>query len=233
MPRSNPGATYRRRSSDRFRSDVQFATPQIVQASVPAGTPFDTQNEESLSYELRVHQFLITALTGTNNDLAFIARDPANTSITVALVDPGGVTATLSVSVVGNAISVSLGRAASAINSTAAQVAAAIAAHSAAKELVVVQNAPGNDGTGIVTALAATPLAGPTGTTPTLDTVLETMADSTNWYAPTNAQIPQRNSVGVFRRVFGPVGWQTRINVTIGGTATPTFAMSTYVIGHR
>jgi len=233
MPRQNPGGTVRRRSADRFRSDVQLAAPQVVAASIAAGTAFDTSDVETLSVELRLHEFLRTALTGTNNDLDIIARDPAVTDITVTFTDPGGVSSTLAVAVTGHDIVVTLGRAASAIVSTAAQVLAAINAHSVAGELVRASNATGNDGTGVVTALAQTGLAGPTGTTPTIDIVVETMADTSHWYTAPGSAIPQQNAVGVYRKVFGPVGWQSRINVTLGGTGSPLVAMSTYVIGHR
>lgn len=105
---------------------------------------------------------LTTTLAGANNDLIFTARAAGygGNTITVRYVDPGGVSAVLGVTVVGSAITVNLGRAASAINSTAAAVAAAIAASVAANALVSVANATANDGTGLVTALVATPLAG-------------------------------------------------------------------------
>lgn len=57
--------------------------------------------------------------------------------------------------------------AAAAISSTAAQVATAIAANQDANALVSTANHSGNDGTGIVTVLAATPLA--SGADPTVD----------------------------------------------------------------
>jgi hypothetical protein len=54
---------------------------------------------------------LTTSLAGANNDLVFTAKTAgaAGNSITVAYVDPGGVTATATVGVVGNAITVKLG----------------------------------------------------------------------------------------------------------------------------
>lgn len=100
-----------------------------------------------------------TNLTGTNNDLDFTAvpSGEQGNGIQVVYVDPGGITATLSVSVdvQERIITVNLGRAASAINSTAAQVAAAIAANTDAAALVTSANHAGNDGTGIVTAMSA------------------------------------------------------------------------------
>lgn len=233
MPRQNPEGTQRRRSADRFRTDVELATPQVVAASIAAGEAFDTSDVDFLSVELRLHEFLRTALTGANNDLDIIARDPAVTDITVALIDPADTSQALSVEVTDHDIVVNLATDGSGtITSTAAQVAAAIAAHATAKELVVVSNAAGNDGTGVVTALAETGLGGPTGTSPTIDVDVETMADTSHWYNAPGPTIPQANAAGVYRAVFGPLGWQSRINVTLGGTGSPLVAMSTYVIGH-
>lgn len=105
---------------------------------------------------------LTTALTGTNNDLVFTAKRGGTwgNSIQVAYIDPGGVSATLSVVVSGFLVTVNLGRAASAINTTAAALTLAIQSSSDAAALVDVANASANDGTGIVTALTATNLSG-------------------------------------------------------------------------
>jgi hypothetical protein len=114
------------------------------------------------SFGVAANGTLTTALTGTNNDLTYTAIGAGVTgnAITIAYVVAGASTA-LSVSVAGNAITVNVATSSgSAATSTAAQVAAAIAAHAVASLKVNVANAPGNDGTGVVTALAATPLAG-------------------------------------------------------------------------
>jgi hypothetical protein len=106
---------------------------------------------------------LTTALTGANNDLTYTARVAglASESVTVRYVDPGAASAALSVAVVGQAITVNLAtNGSSVITSTAAQVRDAINGSAAASALVFAANAAANDGTGVVTALAATPLAG-------------------------------------------------------------------------
>lgn len=106
---------------------------------------------------------LLTVLTGTNNDLTFKARKAgaAGNSITITYVDPPGNNVALSIAVVGNAITVTLATdGISAITSTAAQVRDAINAHFGAYSLVYAVLASGNDGTGLVTALASTPLTG-------------------------------------------------------------------------
>lgn len=100
--------------------------------------------------------------TGVNNSIVFTAKQPGaqGNDITVRYLDPGGVTSALTVLVNGKDITVRLGRAASAINTTATLLRAAIAANAAANALVGTANAAANDGTGLVTAIAETSLAG-------------------------------------------------------------------------
>jgi len=103
-----------------------------------------------------------TALTGTNNDVKFTAKyggDYGN-DVTVTYVDPGGTTATLGVVVTGHNIVVNLGRAASAINTTGANIVSLINGDANASKLVTAANAAGNDGTGIVTAMTIQTLSG-------------------------------------------------------------------------
>lgn len=106
---------------------------------------------------------LTTALTGTNNDVVFTAKDAGaarGNAISVEYVDPGGATATLGVVVDGSAITVNLGRTASAIDTTGDLLKAAIEAEEAADALVSVADAAGNDGSGLVTAMSETTLEG-------------------------------------------------------------------------
>lgn len=105
---------------------------------------------------------LTTALPGANNDLVHeaVTAGSSGNSITVQYVVAGADTP-LSVSVTGNAITVNSATDAGGLaTSTAAQVAAAIAASGPASALITSSNAEGNDGTGVITALAATPLTG-------------------------------------------------------------------------
>lgn len=122
---------------------------------------------------------LTTNLTGTNNDLVFTAKTKGNTGITVAYIDPGA-THTLSVAVVGKAITVTLGYATGAITSTASNVKTAIEANTAANALVSIANAGGNDGSGLVTAMAAAPLI--SGVDGTIATAGEVRFDGTYLY---------------------------------------------------
>ena len=129
----------------------------------PTGSRFRRIHADTVFGGSALKATLTTALTGTNNDLKYTAREAGvgGNSITVRYVDPAGNNAALSVTVAGTAITVNLATNGSGtITSTAAQVAAAIAAKQQASVLVDVENAAGNDGTGVVTALAATPLTG-------------------------------------------------------------------------
>lgn len=109
---------------------------------------------------------LTTALTGTNNDLTFTSDAKADTgnSVRITYTNPNVASAALAVTVSGSDITVSLGNTATAgtISSTAAQVRDAVNGHAAASALVDAANAPGNDGTGVVTAMPLTALTGGT-----------------------------------------------------------------------
>ncbi len=113
---------------------------------------------------------LTTALAGTNNDLKYTATAgdqeadnadfTAGNAVTVAYAVAGNNTA-LSVDVTASAITVNVATdGGGAATSTAAQVRDAVNGDDEAAALVTAENASGNDGTGVVTALAATPLAG-------------------------------------------------------------------------
>lgn len=105
---------------------------------------------------------LTTALTGTNNDLKYstVNRGLEGNDIRIRYVVSGNDTP-LSVSVSGKDITVNVATDGSGeATSTAAQVKTAIDASAPAAALVSTANATGNDGTGVVTALAFTALSG-------------------------------------------------------------------------
>jgi hypothetical protein len=115
-------------------------------------------------YGLLARGSLTTALTGTNNDLKItsVHGGVKGNSYSVVFV-VAGTNTPLSVSRAGNVITVNVAtNGAGAATSTAAQVRDAINASDEAKHLVRAELAAGNDGTGVVTALASTPLAGGT-----------------------------------------------------------------------
>lgn len=106
---------------------------------------------------------LETDLAGYNNDLKFTARvvGAAGALISIRYVDPAVPSAAISVSVAENAITVNLATdAGSLITSTAINVLLKISNHATAKGLVRVDLKSGNDGTGVVTTMAATNLVG-------------------------------------------------------------------------
>lgn len=108
---------------------------------------------------------LTTALTGTNNDLVFtaVATGPDGNNIRVRYVAPGTASQALSVVVSGSDVTVNLAtNGSSVVTSTATLVRNAVNASVPAQALLTAANAAGNDGTGVVTALAYTNLSGGT-----------------------------------------------------------------------
>jgi hypothetical protein len=103
---------------------------------------------------------LTTALAGANNDLTFTARVKGASVASVRYVVAGNNTA-LSVAVAGQAITVNVATdGGGAATSTADNVRDAINKDAAASAILRAERAAANDGTGVVAALAATPLAG-------------------------------------------------------------------------
>ena len=106
---------------------------------------------------------LTTALTGADNDLVFTAVTAGTLGnyITIAYIDPGEINQELSVVVTGLNIVFNLATGgAGAITSTADDLKAALVASEAASALVTAADAGGDDGSGVVTAMAATALEG-------------------------------------------------------------------------
>ena len=106
---------------------------------------------------------LTTALGGSNNDLVFTAIRGGSwgNAIRVRYVDPGAPDAAFSIDVDGFDITVNLATdGSSVITTTAADVAARLAAHAYANRLVTIAYAGSNDGSGAVTALSFTALTG-------------------------------------------------------------------------
>lgn len=133
-------------------------------AFAPTGSRFRAIPGRWQAFGQKAYASLTTALTGTNNDLTFtsINRGTASNAVRLRYVVAGASTA-LSVAVSGNDITVNVATdSGSAATSTAAQVLAAVNGHAGASALVSAANATGNDGSGVVAALAYTPLAGGT-----------------------------------------------------------------------
>lgn len=106
---------------------------------------------------------VVVGTVGANTALAFlaVAAGIAGNQISVAFVDPADVDQVLTVSVTGNAISVALATdALGDITTTAADLIAAIAGDVDASALVTVSNDGASTGAGVLSAMAATSLAG-------------------------------------------------------------------------
>ena len=110
--------------------------------------------ETHLGYNGR-QAWLNTDLSGADNDFKLTANafGAAGNNITLALVDTGG---PLAVGVAGDAITVNI----DAGTTTATDIINALNADAAASALITASLAPGNDGTGTPSAMAATSLSG-------------------------------------------------------------------------
>jgi len=135
-------------------------TGTITQANV--GQPLKVYDDDTVALSV---SSLATNLTGhTNNDILFTAIAPylgkCGDLINITYVDPGGTTASLTCTVYGTSIVISLARATSAISSIGDDITAIIAATPAAAALVTAVDKTGNDGTGLMEAMAQTFLTG-------------------------------------------------------------------------
>jgi hypothetical protein len=107
---------------------------------------------------------LTTALTGNNNDLTFTAQKSGTdgNSVSVKYTNAGG-TQTLLITITGNDIDIRLRTTSGTINSTSAEIQSAFYGDPGVMALIrSAAHASGNDGSGVVTALAKTNLAGAT-----------------------------------------------------------------------
>lgn len=105
-----------------------------------------------------VQAFLSTNLTGANNDLVFTAAaiGADGNGITVQYVNPGTASHALTIGIVGTAITITLATDESSVITTVADDISALNFGG----LVTVADKAANDGSGLVTAMAVTPLAG-------------------------------------------------------------------------
>jgi hypothetical protein len=129
---------------------------------VKAGTVMGKQdNGLYIPVTDKVAAKLVTGIVGSNNAILWTAKVPgaAGETIKVQLLDPSANNQDLAVSVVGDTVVASLKTGSGgAIESTAAQVIAAVNAHLVAKTLVIAANSGASTGAGVVAAVAATAL---------------------------------------------------------------------------
>jgi hypothetical protein len=125
-----------------------------------------------------VKSSLSTDLAGDNNDLVYTSKltGVAGDAITIAYIDPAQAGA-LSIVVTGTDIVVNLAHDGNAITTIADDISAAIALDVDANALVGVADKAGNDGSGVVTAMVATALAGGVDAVNTVTTVTVTDTD--------------------------------------------------------
>jgi hypothetical protein len=203
-------------------------SPRLISADVtlPAA-PFSFEDAQTIFAALHIHEFLTTALAGTNNDLTIIARKPGNQNVRVRYVDPAANNAVASVIVASEDITVNLAtNGAGTITTTAAQALALLQASAAASALAVFSLAAGNDGTGVLAALAFTALGGVSGTTPTLDVKLrDGIAGRAGNVLKDHSAFAQQTAIGSVLKTFSDVGPLGEWVFDVGGT-TPIFAVS-------
>jgi hypothetical protein len=147
-----------------FLDVVSNGSPQTVTIKAGQNPPAVRKDVGDLAVTVNATQATLeTELVGDNNDLVFTAANggTGGNSITVTYVDPAGNDQALGVVVTDSDIVVNLATGpAGAITSTADDIAAAIAADEDAAALVTVADADGNDGSGVVTAMAEATLTG-------------------------------------------------------------------------
>lgn len=217
MPHTSGGRWY---AAPESAPRADFGHTYIGSATTTNGAAFATEDALVLHAQAQTHAYLVTALTGTHNDLTYIQRAAGAAAVSVEYIDPSANDAALSIAVTSNKITVNLATGpAGAITSTAAQIKAAIEAHSTARTKAVVQLATGNNGTGVVIALAETPLNDIGGSTPTVNVKLQTSYDASTWYDVPNAAFPEIStlSAGVKRAFGGALATYCRWAVVTGG----------------
>jgi hypothetical protein len=150
----------KRQIPSRAQSDADDNTLADLINAV-SGDIYDYTGREFIAYDAD-RATLTTAIAGAHNDLVFTARELGlegnDTSIEYVVPAPNHA---LELAVDGDALTVTLATDADGnVTTTAAQLAAAIGADSGASALVVVADAEANDGSGLLTALPKTHLAG-------------------------------------------------------------------------
>ncbi len=177
---------------------------------------------------------LTTNLTGLNNDITFTAAfaGSGGNDITVEYIDPGAINQSLAVSLVAGTkrIQVSLATdGTGVITSTSADIESAISSLAAVTALVAAADAGGNDGSGVVTAMAETALSAGDGNIP-LFTVTGAIAcrltarclvDVTDDGSGTNL------SAGVPMDTSAIIGAIQATNMRFGSISTPSAYAST------
>lgn len=227
MPIGPDGQSY-----DAAEALPRFDIPYRLLTETGESGAITVGNVEELRATLGVHEHYATALAGTNNDIAWIARVAGASALTITYVVAGNNTA-LSVVKATNDITVNVATSgAGAATSTANQIISYVLsdeAASAVEQAVVPVLVAGNDGTGVVTALSQQSLANPAGTAPTLDLKLQASIDAGATYSDV-AAFSQKTVAVVDRKIFVGLGDVAKWVWTVGGT-TPVIAVSLVATG--
>lgn len=192
---------------------------QVLVAAAAVNEPqFITGAIEDLEAQLFAHPFLRTALAGADNDIDWVQAAPGAVAVDIAYINPGANNAALNIVASAAHIVVNLATGAGgAITTTANDIVAAVKA-GAASQYVKASVQAGNSGAGVVTALAATPVADWVATT--LDVKLQVDPEGTgDWQdsnTPAFAQVAAVAGSGK-TRTYSALGELARWVVTVGG----------------
>ena len=142
-------------------SEGEFLFLKTTSAVTDVGNVVSVSDDATVANALGT---LTTALTGTNNDLVWTAKDPyyglLSDAISITYKDPLGASKAIAIDVFGSGIVVWLAtNASSVITSTGDTIKTALGNHVLANSMVSAVDAASNDGSGVVTALASTRLA--------------------------------------------------------------------------
>lgn len=156
--------------------------PVTAGGSISAGDELQvTTGGKVVTIGEAAHASLDTGVIGDNNAITWTAVEAgaAGNDVTLTIVDPGGVSASLSVDVDGDDVIVNLGRAASAIDTTATALIAAVLEHDTASQKIRGANKGASNGSGLVAAVTKTSLAGGADETSEPRRVGQALADAT------------------------------------------------------
>jgi hypothetical protein len=164
FPGANNNLTFVPKTTEGDVVTVQLIDPGTNETPIAVNVVNNTNIQVELDVTQNVQASLTTTLTGADNDIEWTATSAypgtAGNAIRITYVVSGNNTP-LSVAVSGTDITVNVATDESgAATSTATQVRNAVAAFAPAAALVTSANAPGNDGSGVVTDLTLTALSG-------------------------------------------------------------------------
>jgi hypothetical protein len=208
-----------------YRYDV---APTLV-STTGGSSAIEVGRAEELQATLGSHEFYKTALSGTSNDIVWVARNPGTSALTVTYVVSGASTE-LDVTKTTNDITVTVATSAgSAATSTANDIIDYVNTDESASEVeqaVYLMLAPSNDGTGVVAALSQQSLAGPTGSTPTLTVKLQSSIDDGSTWSDVGTYTQLTGTASTEGKTFVGLGDKSKWVWTLGGTSSPEFVIS-------